>query len=368
MRRSVCSLTIVSLLAACGCGRASSRPTDDADVAGAGGVGSEVTLGAPGLSEPIAAEPTRREPSPDDGQSAFPCRRTHEPTAQLVHACVLLSACAPEWLSHGGSTVDYRPVPMTLSECIGYGVPGAEFPSACSNAETCAEMGRCFGAGFWEETCPLDPFGGSFCQGSKLINCGELYPAQYVDCARLGATCVELDDENEPGADCVVDAPCLAADDGAYRCDGSKRVKCLAGLARGEDCAAAGADCVDGEAGATCQKIAGCTPEPAACSADDSATFCEDNGVEYRLDCRVAGLSCSSSEDEIGFTCRAPGCSMEEAALCYEECDGPIARLCVGGSRLSVDCREHDFDYCHLDLGLDGPIARCSGPVIRLPF
>lgn len=367
MLRSACLLAAICVLGACG--RAASRDADDAERDADGGASPEGTLGAPGLKQPIAAEATRREPSPDPGQSEFPCRRAQEPSAEHVHACVLLSACVPDWFSYGGSTVEYQPIFVTLSDCLMYGLPGADFPSACVHAPTCEEMGRCFGLGFWQGTCPLDPDGGSFCEGSTLINCGQLYPPQYLDCARLGATCAESEDESKPGADCVVAASCATHDEALYRCEGSKRVKCQNGLARGEDCAAQGAACVESETGATCEKTAGCTQEPAVCAADESALYCADDRTEHRLDCSDAGLSCSVVEDdEVGVTCRAPGCSAEEAALCYEECDGPIARLCVGGSRLSVDCREHGFDYCHLDLGVDGLIARCSAPVLILPF
>src|SRR5688500_9309306 len=103
MPRAACLLAAICALGACG--RAASRDAGDAERDAAGGASSEAAHGAPGLNEPIAAEPTRREPSPDPGQSEFSCRRARDPSAEHVHACVLLSACVPDWFSYGGSSV-----------------------------------------------------------------------------------------------------------------------------------------------------------------------------------------------------------------------------------------------------------------------
>src|SRR5688500_12202125 len=103
MLRAACLLAAICALGACG---RAARP--DAGHAGRdadGGAAAEAPLGAPGLNGPIAADPARREPSPAPGQSEFSCRSARDPSAEHVHACVLLSACVPDWFSYGGSSV-----------------------------------------------------------------------------------------------------------------------------------------------------------------------------------------------------------------------------------------------------------------------
>jgi hypothetical protein len=264
----------------------------------------------------------------------------------------------------GGSTIEYAPVELTLSECIAYGLPQAKIPNDCAlKATSCEEIGACFGSGFYTGQCPLDAKPASFCDGSKLVNCNDVIPPQYLDCARVGAKCVEFDADT-PGADCVVDSPCDEPDEAGHHCDGSKLVKCRAGRARGEDCALENSTCVQSGTEAACAPIEVCTPEPTTCSSAEGANYCWEDGQAHGLDCASAGLECHDFPDEVGIECRVPGCTLAEKAACYEQCAGPVARLCVGGARLSVDCREQGFATCHEDFALDGPAATCSIPAI----
>jgi hypothetical protein len=351
------------LLVLSGCISASSTPSTNEGEAGA----PTDSVGAPGLREPTTAGSVEPEPTTDDRAV---CRAAHEPDPALVHWCVLMAACAPSWAHYGGSSIDGNTTSLALSDCIALDLPNSIDVEDCATAATCEELSRCAGTGYYEKQCPLEPERARFCDGSRMVDCLYVLPAQYFDCSSVGGSCIEFDDgSGSQAVDCAVDSPCGDMDDEKFRCDGDKRVQCRGGIAHGEDCAAEDMICSENPDGAECvdppdATMGECVPNAAQCNDDGSATFCDPYGVLEHVNCPAVGLSCVMNPDSgLLFECRAPDCDAEAESRCVEECAGPFARICLGGSRFTVDCREHGFDYCRPFVGEIGPAAQCAIPL-----
>jgi hypothetical protein len=147
-------------------------------------------------------------------------------------------------------------------------------------------------------------------------------------------------------------------------CDGTRRVSCQDGVPDDEDCAAAGLDCVATTDGAICrQKAGGCsTFGSGICDTPTAGSYCDNYGRTQILDCAPLGFTCQvAPTQKHGIACLAPSCAPPDAAQCFEECDGPVAHLCVGGQRLSLDCPSYGFHTCILENRADvGDRARCG--------
>jgi hypothetical protein len=335
---------LVFAISACG-----TPTTETAPAAEQGGMAG--AAGAANLRPPLEIP----EPPGVLGPSSVECAGTPAPEPAVVRACVLSAGCSPS------------PRLAALSDCIAKALPASSaLPPCALGAQSCAEMDACLGTGFYADPCPEGDIGKA-CAGTKLIDCAAT-PRSYRDCAKLGATCsersIEIDGELVDTADCVVDSPCPAAGD-TYVCDGSRRVLCQ-GASLGEDCAARGLACADTPDGAVCMKNpADCSePDSGRCDVTGSALYCAIDGTQWSFDCAQMGLVCEAApQHNHGVRCVDPECSAADAAACFEECDGPMAHLCIGGRRYSIDCQSYGFRGCVLETWPDtGDRAGCGGP------
>ena len=355
---------------AVGCGsvaRHQSTPVDATE----GGAGGAPDGDLHGLAPPVQPGSTSASTL---GKSPVPCGESPTPSAALLRACVLQPACTGDWETGVGSDpTPYKPILLGPADCISVAQPYAQGAPACwLTAKNCAELGACFGSGSYAGQCPFDSSVEQFCDGSLFVDCTQSVPAHFFDCARIGANCVaHAADAGHPGiqtADCAVpDVPC-AQDDADFRCAGSKRVRCTNGIAVGEDCASTQRTCVADAGSARCQSPAPTCDKPgtATCNTDGSANFCTVNdSLPQRLECARAGLSCAPDPySTLGVSCNSPDCSANDLAACYEGCNGPVAQLCIGGKRLTVDCRDYGLRYC---VGATATKVTCLEPEYPTP-
>lgn len=317
----------------------------------------DTTPGAAGSaaidSAGILRPPTKiAEPDEPRGPSPVSCAGSPAPNPALVRTCILAASCSPELLSE------------SVSDCIAKDLMHAgSYPACVSQAQSCAEVAACRGQGFYGRPCP--ELRHSFCDGSRAVTCN--HPTAFTDCASRGASCTEYSlEEGAPAAyaGCIV-APSCTSESELFACSGSKRVSCRQGIAFGEDCAARGLACVDVPGGdAMCApQVASCTtPGTGQCDSSSSGSYCATDGSKLSFDCAALGFKCRPDETGThGVECLAPDCAPEAAAQCFEECDGPMAHLCLGGQRFSVDCRTYGLSQCVLETReKDGDRARCG--------
>jgi hypothetical protein len=336
MQRALVSALIG--LAALSCAGHSSAPdavSGVPSVAGAGNFGGGTAITDP--PEVLGASPVK-------------CAGVPVPDASIVRACLLLASC------------DVIPQVLSVSECIAGALPtSGGLPECLLDARTCAEVGACRGRGIDTDAC-LAPRDAQLCVGNRFVDCGRA-PNGFVDCTTLGATCVPYRNEDDTAdqAGCGFPQACPGTEE-SYRCAGTKRVRCDRDHLLGEDCAARGLVCVQTPTGAVCRSAAGCEPDSGQCDASGSGTYCDGEGQAMNLDCSRLGFTCQAALGRPGqMECAAPSCSTADAAQCFEECDGPMAHLCLGGQRFSVDCHAYGLKNCFLETRSEsGDRARCG--------
>ena len=113
-----------------------------------------------------------------------------------------------------------------------------------------------------------------------------------------------------------------------------------------------------------------CAPNPPSCAqpgvgscdAQGNGTYCDAGGQQFVFDCSRLGLTCQVAPGQAnGIRCVNPACSPADAADCFEECDGPMAHLCVGGQRFSIDCQNYGFEGCISETqAKEGERVRCA--------
>lgn len=290
------------------------------------------------------------DPPESVGASPVKCAGVPAPEAPIVRACLLLASC------------EVDPEVLSVSECIAGALPtSGALPDCLLGAQTCAEVGSCMGRGIDTDTC-LVARGEQLCAGNKVVSC-DREPNGFVDCAKRGAVCVAYRNEDDTAdlAGCGFAQACSGTDE-SYRCDGTKRVRCDLDHLLGEDCATRGLTCVEGPTGAVCRSPSGCEPQSGQCDPSGSGRYCDSEGAAMKLDCSRLDFSCQAAPGRPGqVECAAPGCSPADAAQCFEECDGPMAHLCLGGQRFSVDCRAYGLKGCFIETrGDSGDRARCG--------
>jgi hypothetical protein len=287
------------------------------------------------------------------GADPVKCTGTPVPAPSIVRACVLSASCSAE------------PLPTSVSECIEKALPDSGVLPACVvGAQSCVEMAACTGSGYYADACPAADQFQVTCVGSKVVDCFQLRRT-FSDCAKTGASCVRYDGGNDGGVDsagCAVTPTCGVPTD-SYTCDGTKRVQCSHGVGLGEDCAARGLQCRDAPGGAVCAPNPPSCAQPgvSSCDAQGKGAYCDAEGRQFVFDCSRLGLTCQvASGQPDGIRCVNPACSPADAAGCFEECDGPMAHLCIGGERLSVDCRNYGFQSCVVETRANvGERVRC---------
>ncbi len=351
MRLRFLPVPIVLALLACGARAERGSSSNDGGSTGVGGSGAaagEHGLGGTSFRPPLAVPdtPTVIGPSP------VKCAGTPQPDVDTLRACLLAAGCAP------------APQPAPLSDCIAKALPKSPSFTACQrDARSCADVAACTGTGVHTGPCPKP--GGSACVGNKVVYC-DILPNYFLDCATRGAPCVEGEVDlggvvHEVG---FCGAPTCDAPTDDWVCLGTKRVLCANGSAEEDDCAVRGLECIDRPGGAICGNLSsGCAPlGSGACVTGTSARYCDEDGRTSALDCAPLGFTCHvASGQKHGVACLAPDCAPADADACFEECDGPMAHLCVGGQRLSIDCTSHGFPTCVLESRADvGDRARCG--------
>jgi hypothetical protein len=323
--------------------------SDESVVPGAGGTSG--VAGAGGSAGSTLRPPVVISDDPAIlGASPVKCVGTPTPDPALLRSCVLAAGCAPALLT------------APLSDCIAKALPtSSSYPDCLSSVVSCAEVDACTGVGVYTAPCPTP--GRQSCVGSKVVYC-DTAPSYFDDCAVKGVACMEhVSDDGEVDFAYCGTGPCGAATNG-YVCDGTRRLECDSGVADGEDCAARGLGCVDTADGAICRLDAPSCEDFGAgtCTTTSVGTYCGNDGRTQALDCTPLGFTCQAAPNQThGVACLAPGCAVEDAALCFEECDGPMAHLCVGGQRLSIDCPSYGFPSCVLENRSEvGDRARCG--------
>jgi hypothetical protein len=322
--------------------------------------GDAPVLGTGGTDVGVAGGGTWLPPIPADagpetfGPAPVACSGTPAPAADVVRACVLAASCLPR-------------LAVSLSECISERSPGSsDAPPCWLEANSCAEVAACFGFSITSTPCP-SLLARSRCDGNQVVTCD--LPRLTRDCSAVGGTCRSYAafPDQAPDvmdtADCAVETPCEGTND-TYVCDGTKRFRCRAGVAFGEDCAARGMACENQASGASCVAVPSACADPGAgrCVDGSTGTFCSSERRSVTIDCAPLGFSCRDApERQHGARCDAPTCTAAEVAQCFESCDGNTAHLCLGGQRYSVDCRTFGLQDCILDTrpGV-GDTVRCG--------
>lgn len=320
-----------------------------------GGAGSAGVAGSAGSSSQLLS-PTSITDGPElVGPSPVKCSGKPTPDPALVRTCLLIASCSALFTA-----------PTSVSECIEKALPVAgAFPSCMVGAQTCAQLTACLGSGFTAGTDPCPP--GSeirMCQGTNVLWCDSV-PRIFQDCAQSGGSCVAFstnDNEKIDSADCAVAATCSTPSD-TYVCNGTKRMRCQHGIGFGEDCAKRGLTCVDAPGGAVCRPAAAaCQPGTGSCDGSATGSYCDADGRSVHFDCSPLGFICQPlAQSPQSVQCVSSTCSVADAASCFEECDGPLAYLCLGGERLTIDCRALGLRNCTLDTqASSGDRVRCG--------
>lgn len=351
MKRVIFSPLLALLLLACG-GRAQ-QVTPVGSGGGTGAGGTSATAGESSLAGSSFRPPVEVVDPPETvGASPVQCPGTPRPDPGVLRACLLAAGCSP------------APQATPVSDCIAKALPKSPSFTDCErNARSCADVAACTGTGVYTGPCPKP--GASGCVGNKVVYC-DILPNYFVDCATRGAPCVDgvvdLGDVSYEVGFCG--SPRCDTPTDTWVCNGTKRVLCSYGSAEEDDCAVRGLECIDQADGAICGRVSdACAPLGAgSCTTDSAGQYCDVDGRLVALDCAPLGFSCQvAPRAKHGIACLAPGCAPADAAQCFEECDGPIAHLCVGGQRLSIDCKSQGFQSCVLESRADvGDRARCG--------
>jgi len=255
-----------------------------------------------------------------------------------------------------------------VSDCIEKALPDSGVLPVCVvGAQSCAEMNVCTGTGYYQDACPLGQQNQVTCVGSKVVACTQILRT-FSDCTKIGANCVRYDSGNDGGVDsagCAVTPTCSVPTD-SYACSGTKRVRCSHGVGLGEDCAARGMQCRDAPGGAMCALTPPSCAQPGvgSCDAQGKGTYCDADGRQFAFDCARLGLTCKwppgKPTASVAPTPRARPLTPPIASKSATE---PMAHLCIGGQRFSIDCGTYGFRGCALETKASvGGRARCVDP------
>ena len=257
--------------------------------------------------------------------------------ADAVNACIAFASCLPTDGIH--RCFDYYLPLLQPEETRCLAAAGAD----------CTKVGRCVGqrVSAAPDGCP------TMCEGGELATCRDGLRVR-VDCKRwsaVDAVCVQGPQSAlMPGAACGIGT----CDRVTQRCDGTVRIACDPGslVLTSEDCRAHGALTCRVEGG-----VAQCAGTGAAC-AEEGASRCEGDvrlrcigGREERRDCRIGlqGGGCRSAAGPsgayafCGFDTECRPKSGDEA--CGGE-GGTFLTFCAGGAREVIDCSRLGYRGC----------------------
>lgn len=250
-------------------------------------------------------------------------------------ACVAIGSCIPD---------------DGVNDCFDDLLPvlgGDQIRCAAGAVGDCARLYDCIGvsATVGTTSCAAD----QGCQGDTLVGCDD--PVRFeVNCAAPlaggGGQCL-LDVMGRP----TCGSGTCAAD--GERCDGTKLVRCYAGVERTHDCAESGLACAADANGVACVGTGAACTAGTADRCDGAALVSCLGGKEARMDCgkNLAG-GCFSAPDATGGTSAFCGfgdeCNVNEAKG-METCFANALTFCAGGLVRTVDCVNLGFTGCSAD-------------------
>ena len=301
--------------------------------------------------------------------------RTH-----ATHACAWLGACAGPL---GEST--FGPCMMhalwsfdcELNPDLRPRGTAAALWGCLADVRSCAEVDACLFSGARPTCAPVASGSFTTCAATGggaggdagagvLVACSrpeEGPPTGMEPCGLVGKTCTAIDEgtgrcTGGAGKGCALGASC----------DGALAVDCqLVGSSPidfGLDCGAFGAGrCVAGDGGVACapgetaRPCATATPAP-SCQGDLARVCVE--GREIRVDCAKLGLSCDVATVPVSPLDPLRACVDRTSVRCasVDECVAGTLRSCAQGARFDVDCQREGLGPC--EVTSDGRIARCA--------
>lgn len=309
-----------------------------------------------------------------------------EAKAHASRACAFLGACSGVL---GGTT--FGPCMMHALwayDCDlnpGMRPNGATYAlwSCLSDVKTCGEVDACLRPSGGNDTCPAVA-GGSPTQcgdagPSELrIECSKPQagpPASVEPCALQGKTCTVVD----PTTSMCAGATKKSCPQGRA-CVGTAAVDCrltdpgstLVDL--GIDCAAFGAgECATEQSGTDAGTIVGCVPLPSAPACDAGmAVTCDDDvpgvarscvgGRSISVDCTKLGVGCDVSKGVAPYRPLGACAEYVDAGRCEtpDQCGDGKLRSCAQGIAFEADCLALGLRACEA-IG-NGAIARCAPP------
>jgi len=231
-----------------------------------------------------------------------------------------------------------------------YSVPNAArgvMLDCIAEASDCAAVHACVTATPEQQAvCDTAPSGDGVCAGNVYVSCETIHESEpgvfAVDCAVAGLIC-NVDA-------CVLDT-CDPVIDGEEHCEGNVLVTCSHGDISGlvsNDCSSesmGGSIC-----GTTASGSLDCVGTGAACdnlferSCEGTVKVTCQSQKEARFDC--------SQVEVMGYTyyCHGGQCvAGEECESGHDSCDGTVARFCMDGVWMDLDCAAYGFSGCTID-------------------
>jgi hypothetical protein len=313
---------------------------------------------APKADVVVAADADAARPHPN-----FCAWTSAEAEKQAARACAWLGACErPLGESLFGACVIHAQLAYdcTANPSLRPRLASDDFWSCLATVQSCGDVDRCvFPAGV--QGCRAVATGTSTAcgtQGNEAVHlecAGPAGRAHGVEpCALLGRTCAS-DDAGSARCAGVQGFEC-STDAGA--CSGTSAVDCKPSGTRfidqGVDCAGLGAGkCAIGEAGATCVP----TPSANTCL-EDSAPTCDGSiarvclgGQDIRIDCAALGLKCDAG----GVSTVEPSaaCVTGGVGACADNDVCPTSmtlQSCGRGGTYTVDCASVGLGKCVIDV------------------
>lgn len=237
--------------------------------------------------------------------------------------------------------------------------------SCLAHVTSCSEVGACvFGT---VPTCRLESSTGTFttctADGFTVVECGPgLRPPVAVEpCLLEGRRCTAV---NESTALCAGDLRLACS--GNARCEGTHAIECKSTSDMGIDCAAFGAArCVKDDAGVACAPVEG-----APTCAESSTIRCDGSvarrcvgGQEIAIDCARMSQPCSASMPN-AIDPLSACTNLDAGTRCAggDECSGDVLRSCEQGKMFELSCSKVGLGGCVKSPPGRGAVATCTKP------
>jgi hypothetical protein len=255
--------------------------------------------------------------------------------------------------------------------------------SCLSDVKSCGEVDACIRPGPQAE-CPAIA-SGSFTQCANAgaaelrVECANREagpPSRVEPCAMQGRTCISIDDSTSKCG-----GPTKKTCAKGRTCTGTAAVDCdfhggSVFVDLGLDCAAFGAgSCVSEEPGGDAGTVVGCAPlaTAPACSDAGIAVACDEDidgvarscvgGRAISIDCRKLGAGCDVAKNVPAYQpWKACTVSTADGGACFtaDECIGGKMKSCAQGITFEADCVALGLGPC--EKVNNGVLARCKPP------